>query len=234
MAKTYGDWSAFVEVQTEASITGTGDLTVSVVTVDGSGSIAHTGTGSLQTSVVALSGAGVLAHTGTGDLTTGNTTVDGSGSVLGEITGTGALTVGAVTVSGYDQLPVSVVGGGIGHGGFARKRFVKVEEAESPEEVIAAIESALSESTRKPAKRKVKAKVSPKPVEAPSVNPSEWLDYYREQSRLVREQQAMQDLIARAKLKIQQLQAQETLRRLEEIQFIQQQEEEMLLLLMAA
>jgi hypothetical protein len=44
----------------------------------------------------------------------------------------------------------------------------------------------------------------------------------------------MQDLIARAKLKIQQLQAQETLRRLEEIQLIQQQEEEMLLLLMAA
>jgi hypothetical protein len=221
MARTYGDWSAYVEVSTLS------DETALTVLDSTHGHTAETVTLTTAISLVVL------------DSTHGHTAEDSTVTQQGDTTltvldSTHAHTADNVRlISSADQV-AKPAGGGIGHGGFSRKRFVKVEEAESPEEVIAAIESALSESTRKPAKRKVKVKVSPKPVETPSVNPGEWLDYYREQSRLVREQQAMQDLIARAKLKIQQLQAQETLRRLEEIQFIQQQEEEMLLLLMAA
>lgn len=217
------------------AVTGTGALTISAITASGTGVIAHTGTGSLQTSVVTLDGAGVLTHTGTGDLTTGATTLAGEGSTLGTITGTGALTIGAAQVSGYDVI-ASVTGGGIGHGGMAKRRprLIRIEEAENPEEVIAEIEAAVAESVKKPGRKPKTITVVEKPIVEPSIQPNQWIDYYEQQAQRTREQDQLNDLIAKAKLKIQQLQAEDTFRRIQEYEARMREEEELMLLLMAA
>lgn len=222
-------------VTAAGEITGSGAIAIAAATVAGSGTLAHTGTGALSVSPIVLAGAGVLTHTGTGDLTTGATTASGTGTVLGEITGTGVITIGAAQVSGYDVL-ASVSGGGIGHGGMAKRRprLIRIEEAENPEEVIAEIEAAVAESVKKPGRKPKTIKLAEKPIVEPSVEPNQWVDYYEQQAQRTREQDQLNDLIAQAKLKIKQLQAEDTFRRIQKYEAMVREEEELMLLLMAA
>lgn len=122
------------------------------------------------------------------------------------------------------------VAGGTGRGKTTaqrKRRLVKVEEYESPALVIAKIEAKYKEAVKKKAgKPKVKA-LSPKipHMEAPN----QWLEYFRVMAANIasqREQQQIYNLIAMARIKINQ--------EVKRLQDEQNEDEEMFLILMVA
>jgi len=212
-----------------AVIAGSGENTAS-------GVVTHLSSGALsaQSAVIDGTSAHVVNHQSSGALQASDAVVDGvSIHNITHVT-SGDLIAGNAEIYGlYSGGTAAVTGGGIGHGGFKRKpRLIKIEEAENPEEVIAQIEQAFSETTKKPAKKLKNVVVKSKPVETKEEAPFDWLSYYQSQARQVKEQQDMNDLIAKARARINEIQEQETLAKYQEM--IIREEEEFLLLLMAA
>jgi len=212
-----------------AVIDGTGENTAS-------GVVTHLSSGALsaQSAVIDGTSAHVVNHQSSGALQASDAVLDGASiHNLTHVT-SGDLIAGNAEIYGlYSGGTAVVTGGGIGHGGFKRKpRLIKIEEAENPEEVIEQIEQAFSETTKKPAKKRKNVVVKSKPVETKEEAPFDWLSYYQSQARQVKEQQDMNDLIAKARARINEIQEQETLAKYQ--QMIIREEEEFLLLLMAA
>jgi len=122
-------------------------------------------------------------------------------------------------------------GGGIGHGGSKKRKnkkpvLIKVDEYESPAEVIRQIEEKYSNSVKKSAnKPKVKLET---PLAAPSRSPEQWVTYYKAMADNLatqRDYRQMLDLIARASLRIKQE---------AERQEVERQEEELITLLLVS
>lgn len=126
--------------------------------------------------------------------------------------------------------PVISAGGGIGHGDSKKRKnkkpvlLIKVEEYESPAEVIRQIEEKYSNSVKKSA-NKPKVKLDT-PLVEPSRSPEQWVSYYQAMADNLatqRDYRQMLDLIARASFSIQQE---------AERQEVERQEEELMTLLL--
>ena len=209
----------------------------------GVGTVSPVGNATVSISSSAASGA-VGATTQTIGATASITAAPATGTV-GTTTQTGnaAISITAQASTGavgntsqadgatVDGATAAVVGGGIGHGDKKKGKnkkpvLIKIDEYESPVEVIRQIEEKYRESVKKSA-NKPKVKIET-PLADPSINSEQWVLYYKamaENLATQRDYRQMLDLIARASLSIQQ----EAERQDEE-----RQEQEMITLLLVA
>ena len=96
---------------TAAPTSGTGAVSVPVVTVAGTGALVLTGTGAVTVPAATVAGTGEEVLTATGAVSVGAPTVAGTGDhTAPTMTGTGAVTVGAPTVSGVGAHPFTATG----------------------------------------------------------------------------------------------------------------------------